>query len=103
MLNGITDCHMKLREFAALFHGLAKMLEDMIPPFAFEILGGETLEAYLRENSTKDLMDKMMDIAVDKTKSNLIANFFANDTRAWINHTRTNRRLMICINKARVN
>lgn len=115
----ITKCHNTVKPLAVLFDGLGTMYANAIPAEIKVLIGSETWQDYLKGKlpsipNEKELQEKfegwvmgyILSLLFDKEtigKINKYAEIAQVFYDSWIKYSQKDRRLLLCINKARAN
>ncbi len=115
----ITKCHNRIKPIAVIFDGLGELYYGAIPDEIKVLVGSKTWQEYLAgktpsipsddelANAVKNWLVGQALVAVfgekDAKKVSDYANIAMTFYESWIKYSQQNRRMMLCINKARVN
>lgn len=108
MLVEITKCHNTIKPLAVLFDGLGTMLEGEVPNEIKVLIGSMPWQEYLLGKAegaaTKKVAEIIGEDIIDPIakaeKAAKILNIFV---ESWIKYSNKDRRMLLCINKARAN
>lgn len=104
----ITKCHNRIKPIAVIFDGIGELYDGAIPDELKLLVGSKTWQAYLLGKIQATAVDKVADvvgkdIADPITKATKAAEVVGVFYESWIKYSQKDRRMMLCINKARVN
>ena len=104
----ITKCHNMVKPIAVLFDGFATLYEGAVPDEIKLLVGSVTWQEYLLGKAQGLAVDRVADIIgkdiadpIAKTAKavEVVKTFYD----SWIKYSQKDRRMLLCINKARAN
>lgn len=118
----ITKCHSRIRPIAVLLDGIATMYENAIPAEIELLIGSKTWQDYLMGKISTPIPDELPEAMKEELQNWLVGQILVmalGDDKAgqinkyaqiaeifyksWIKYSQKDRRLLLCINKARIN
>lgn len=115
----ITKCHNRIKPIAVIFDGIGELYEGAIPDELKVLVGSKTWQAYLAgktpsipsgealADGVKNwLLGQVLVIIFGEEDAKKVVNYAEvakTFYESWIKYSQKDRRMMLCINKARVN